>query len=169
MGSAQSYEGLEPGDLIEIFRGLFHHWAVYIGHGYIVHLVPVEAPGTSSNSMSVLIEKAMVKKERLQKVVGPDEWKVNNSLDKEYKPRPLDDIIENANDLIGQELSYSVVIKNCEHFATELRYGKAESSQVQNVVETAMRAGPVGMLGLGLVALTGAGATSSSRRNKHKK
>lgn len=28
----------EPGDLIEIFRGNYQHWAVYIGDGFVVHL-----------------------------------------------------------------------------------------------------------------------------------
>lgn len=30
----------EPGDLIEIFRGSYQHWAVYIGDGFVVHLAP---------------------------------------------------------------------------------------------------------------------------------
>lgn len=32
---------LKPGDLIEIFRGIFQHWAVYIGDGYVVHLTAI--------------------------------------------------------------------------------------------------------------------------------
>ena len=30
----------QPGDLIEIFRPFYRHWAVYIGNGYVVHLAP---------------------------------------------------------------------------------------------------------------------------------
>lgn len=30
----------EPGDLIEIFRGNYQHWALYIGDGFVVHLAP---------------------------------------------------------------------------------------------------------------------------------
>lgn len=29
-----------PGDLIEIFRPLYRHWAVYVGDGFVVHLAP---------------------------------------------------------------------------------------------------------------------------------
>ncbi|XP_053515012.1 phospholipase A and acyltransferase 4 [Artibeus jamaicensis] len=29
-----------PGDLIEIFRSGFQHWALYVGGGYVVHLAP---------------------------------------------------------------------------------------------------------------------------------
>ena len=30
----------QPGDLIEIFRPFYRHWAVYVGGGYVVHLAP---------------------------------------------------------------------------------------------------------------------------------
>lgn len=30
----------ELGDLIEIFRGTYQHWAVYVGEGFVVHLSP---------------------------------------------------------------------------------------------------------------------------------
>ncbi|KAF6726497.1 HRAS-like suppressor 2 [Oryzias melastigma] len=65
--------------------------------------------------MSVLTEKAM--------------WKINNSLDEEYKPRPPRDIVAEACALVGQELPYCIFRGNCEHFVNELRYGKAESDR----------------------------------------
>ena len=30
----------KPGDLIEIFRPIYSHWAVYVGDGYVIHLAP---------------------------------------------------------------------------------------------------------------------------------
>lgn len=30
----------KPGDLIQIFRGSYEHWAVYIGRNKVVHLLP---------------------------------------------------------------------------------------------------------------------------------
>ena len=36
---SKGIENLELGDLIEIFRDLYQHWAVYVGNGYVVHLV----------------------------------------------------------------------------------------------------------------------------------
>lgn len=84
----------------------------------------------ASSMMSVLSEKAMVKKEELWDVVGTNQWKINNSLDKEYQPRPVHVIVREACELVGQELPYCVFRGNCEHFANELRYGKAESRQV---------------------------------------
>ncbi|XP_053133584.1 uncharacterized protein LOC128337060 isoform X1 [Hemicordylus capensis] len=45
MGEAQSLlqEEPEPGDLLEIFRGAYKHWALCVYNGYVVHLtVPGE-------------------------------------------------------------------------------------------------------------------------------
>uniref|UniRef100_A0A3Q2X0W9 HRAS-like suppressor 3 n=1 Tax=Haplochromis burtoni TaxID=8153 RepID=A0A3Q2X0W9_HAPBU len=122
----------EPGDLIEIFRGSYQHWAVYIGDGFVVHLAPPsEVPDAGSSSvMSVITEKALVKKDGLWDVVGTDEWKISNSLDKKYEPHSPGVIVREARMLVGQVLPYCVVRRNCEHFVNELRYGKAESRQV---------------------------------------
>lgn len=90
-----------------------------------------EVPGAGASSiMSVVTEKAIVKKEELWDVVGTDKWKINNSLDNEYKPRPVHVIAREACAKVGDELPYCVFRGNCEHFANELRYGKAESRQV---------------------------------------
>lgn len=92
-----------------------------------------EVPAAGSNSlMSVLAEKAIVKKEELWDVVGTDKWSINNSLDEKYKPRPAHVIVRDACSRVGQELPYCVFRSNCEHFTNELRYGKAESRQVDS-------------------------------------
>jgi len=31
---------LKAGDLIEIFRKAYSHWALYVGNGYVIHLTP---------------------------------------------------------------------------------------------------------------------------------
>ncbi|XP_034005643.1 phospholipase A and acyltransferase 3-like [Trematomus bernacchii] len=122
---------LKPGDLIEISKGIYNHWAVYVGDGFVVHMAPTsDVPGASSSSlMSVRNEKAVVKKEKLTDVVGNDKWKLNNSMDKDYKPRPAEDIVRDACARVGETLHYSVFQHNCEHFAKELRYRKAKSKQ----------------------------------------
>lgn len=80
--------------------------------------------------MSVVADKAVVKKEELWDVVGTDRWEINNSLDQKYKPRPANVIVRDACALVGSELNYSVFSGNCEHFVNDLRYGKPESMQV---------------------------------------
>uniref|UniRef100_A0A671WPT8 Phospholipase A and acyltransferase 4-like n=1 Tax=Sparus aurata TaxID=8175 RepID=A0A671WPT8_SPAAU len=131
---SQSDQTPEPGDLIEVLLGGYQHWAVYVGDGYVVHLTSPpddEVSGAASSSlMSIPTEKAMVRKQKLQEVVGHHKWRINNILDKKYKPRPPQIIVEEALGQVGKMMEYSVISKNCEHFATQLRYGKAESWQV---------------------------------------
>ncbi|CAL8264255.1 unnamed protein product [Lota lota] len=159
----------EPGDLIEIFRGSYQHWAVYIGDGFVVHLAPPsEVPGAGANSMmSVFCEGALVKQDELWDVVGTDKWQINNLLDDQYEPRPAHTVVREARALVGAELSYCVFQRNCEHFATELRYGKAHSRQVRKAGEVVLAAGVATVVGLGLVALAGAifGGGSKEKKN----
>ncbi|XP_029021926.1 phospholipase A and acyltransferase 4-like isoform X2 [Betta splendens] len=116
----------EPGDLIEMFRPLYQHWAVYIGDDFVVHFI---AESDETGGLLVFADKGLVKKEKLMDVVGTSRWRVNNILDHKYKPRPGKDIVRKACARIGEESPYTVIQKNCEHFATEMRYGKAESQQ----------------------------------------
>lgn len=37
----------QPGDLIEIFRPAYQHWALYLGDGYIINVTPVGKAGTA--------------------------------------------------------------------------------------------------------------------------
>ncbi|XP_037531734.1 phospholipase A and acyltransferase 3 [Nematolebias whitei] len=160
----------EPGDLIEIFRGTYQHWAVYVGDGFVVHLAPPSevASAGSSSIMSVISEKAVVRKDELWDVVGTDRWVINNHLDKKYKPRPVHVIVQNACTAVGQVMPYCVLRGNCEHFVTELRYGQAESRQVQKAGEVMMMAGVAAAVGFGIVALAGAffGGNKKEKENQ---
>uniref|UniRef100_A0A3Q1M7I5 Phospholipase A2, group XVI n=1 Tax=Bos taurus TaxID=9913 RepID=A0A3Q1M7I5_BOVIN len=139
----------QPGDLIEIFRPFYRHWAVYIGNGYVVHLAPPsEIPGAGAASlMSALTDKALVKKERLCDVVGRDRYHVNNKHDGRYSPLPPSKIIQRAEELVGQEVLYKLTSENCEHFVNELRYGVPRSDQVRDAIMA------VGIAGVGLAAM----------------
>ncbi|XP_063046015.1 phospholipase A and acyltransferase 4-like [Engraulis encrasicolus] len=123
-------ENPKAGDLIEVFRLTYQHWAVYIGEGYVIHLASPDQQAMGSASVTSPI--AIVKKEKLEDVVNGNDWKVNNILDNEYQPRPIEDIIKDAIAMEGKTVPYKITSANCEHFATNLRYGKAESRQVRN-------------------------------------
>uniref|UniRef100_A0A4W2HP68 Phospholipase A and acyltransferase 3 n=1 Tax=Bos indicus x Bos taurus TaxID=30522 RepID=A0A4W2HP68_BOBOX len=153
----------QPGDLIEIFRPFYRHWAVYIGNGYVVHLAPPsEIPGAGAASlMSALTDKALVKKERLCDVVGRDRYHVNNKHDGRYSPLPPSKIIQRAEELVGQEVLYKLTSENCEHFVNELRYGVPRSDQVRDAIMA------VGIAGVGLAAMGLIGVMFS--RNKKQK
>uniref|UniRef100_A0A671WPX6 LRAT domain-containing protein n=1 Tax=Sparus aurata TaxID=8175 RepID=A0A671WPX6_SPAAU len=139
----------EPGDLIEVFRVGYQHWAVYIGDGLVVHLVPPsEVAGAGASSvMSVAAQRAVGKKEKLSDVVGNDDWKVNNDLDEKYEPHQTDIIVKEALQLVGKKKPYDIVAWNCEHFAKKLRYGKAESRQVSGPMFSVFSSGLVAAAG----------------------
>lgn len=88
----------------------------------------------ASSMQSVFCERALVKKDKLSNVVGRDQYKVNNLLDEKYEPRDVYLIVKQAHSLVGRTLPYCLFSSNCEHFVTDLRYGKAESRQVGHAV-----------------------------------
>ncbi|KAK0155194.1 Retinoic acid receptor responder protein 3 [Merluccius polli] len=112
----------KPGDLIQVSHSVYQHWAVYIGDGYVVHLTYL--------AKCVTTEKAMVKMDRLQDVFKNSDWNINNTLDEEYEPLPAHVVVMAARRLVDSVMPYCVLWKNCEHFATELCYGKPESREI---------------------------------------
>uniref|UniRef100_A0A671WQ71 LRAT domain-containing protein n=1 Tax=Sparus aurata TaxID=8175 RepID=A0A671WQ71_SPAAU len=94
------------------------------------------AGAASSSLMSVPTGKAMVRKQKLQEVAGDNGWKINNILDNQYRPRSPRIIVEEALRQVDTVIEYSVYTSNCEHFATNQRYGQAESRQVLDAVAT---------------------------------
>ncbi|XP_060938181.1 phospholipase A and acyltransferase 4-like [Limanda limanda] len=119
----------KPGDLIQIFCLGYQHWAVYIGENEVVHLDTEggQSSGSLANSSSSI---GNVKRENLTDMVGKRHQHINNLLDDKYNARDPSIIVKEACAMVGRELQYNVVTYNCEHFATEMRYGKAESRQV---------------------------------------
>ncbi|MBZ3871834.1 HRAS-like suppressor 2 [Sciurus carolinensis] len=130
---------LKVGDLIEIFRFGYEHWAIYVGKGYVVHLAPPsEVAGAGSSSiMSIVADRAIVKKELLSVVAGGDKYRVNNKHDDKYEPLPPNKIIQRAEKMVGKEIPYSVTHDNCEHFVNALRYGVSRSDQVTEALTAA--------------------------------
>ncbi|XP_045414159.1 phospholipase A and acyltransferase 4 [Lemur catta] len=159
---ASSCQEPKPGDLIEIFRIGYQHWAIYVGDGYVVHLAPPsENPGAGSSK--VLSSRAVVKLEPLEDVVADCRYQVNNHYDHTYTPLPVQDIIKSARDMVGKEMEYSIVRKNCEHFVTNLRYGKPRCRQVERARRNLVGGGSAVTLG----ALVLAGYTMLNRRRQN--
>ncbi|XP_005857552.1 PREDICTED: HRAS-like suppressor 3 isoform X1 [Myotis brandtii] len=151
----------KPGDLIEIFHILgIAHWAVYVGDGYVVHLGPPgELAGiTLAKFMVSGSEGAIVKKELLSKVAGKRKYRVNNKHDRKYSPRPPSKIVQQAEELVGQEIYYKLTSDNCEHFVNELRYGVSRCDQVTEALLAALRI--VGLIILGMAVGLQAGVAA---------
>lgn len=98
-------------------------------------LVSDESQAAAMSSVkSVFTRKAVVRMQLLKDVVGGDTFRVNNKYDSSRTPLPVSEIIERAQLLIGQEVSYDLLGSNCEHFVTLLRYGEGVSEQVLHLV-----------------------------------
>ncbi|XP_060938176.1 phospholipase A and acyltransferase 4-like [Limanda limanda] len=118
---AQTFNG-KPGDLIEIRRWGYKHWAVYIGENEVVHLV--------RDGGRLLSAKAEVKREELTNVASIHHLQVNNLLDERYEARDPSVIVKEACEMVGKVLTYGVVTNNSKDFAIDLRYSKATSLQI---------------------------------------
>ncbi|XP_035400983.1 phospholipase A and acyltransferase 1 isoform X2 [Anser cygnoides] len=144
----------QPGDLIEIFRPAYQHWALYLGDGYIINVTPVDEgpPATLGSAKSVFSRKARVRMQLLKDVVGNDTYQINNKYDGTYAPLPVEEIIRQAEYLINQEVSYDLLGNNCEHFVTLLRYGEGVSEQANRAISAigfvTAAAGAFSLLGL---------------------
>ncbi|XP_059923362.1 phospholipase A and acyltransferase 1 [Gadus macrocephalus] len=152
----------QPGDLIEIFRPAYQHWALYLGDGYIINLTPVdEGPAAAMSSVkSVFSRKAVARMQLLKEVVGGDSYRVNNKYDDDHTPLPVSEIIQRAQVLIGQEVSYDLLGSNCEHFVTLLRYGEGVSEQATRAI------GAIGLVTAAASAFSVLGLINNRSRNR---
>ncbi|KAF4009831.1 hypothetical protein G4228_001302 [Cervus hanglu yarkandensis] len=123
-----------PGDLIEIFRIGYEHWAIYVEDDCVVHLAPPSEEFEAGSITSVFSNRAVVKYSRLEDVLHGCSWKVNNKLDGTYLPLPVDKIIQRTKKMVNRIVQYSLIEGNCEHFVNDLRYGVPRSQQVEHVL-----------------------------------
>ncbi|XP_031641372.1 phospholipase A and acyltransferase 4 [Oncorhynchus kisutch] len=156
---------MEIGDMIEINRGAYKHWALYIGNGDVIQLVTPDGPSRvsfcsfSSSSGSVSC-KGTITIETLQDVAAGNTYKINNYLDDEYKPRRTDVIMGEVDKMRGSTIKYDLLGQNCEHFVTFLRYGKSESKQADDFMKDLLGS-QLGLIGvLAAVAVSTAAAAS---------
>ncbi|XP_045411910.1 phospholipase A and acyltransferase 5 isoform X1 [Lemur catta] len=142
--AAESKPRPRPGDLIEIFRIGYEHWAIYVEDDCVVHLAPPsEAFGVGSIT-STFSNRAVVKYSRLEDVLHSCSWKINNKLDGTYLPLPVDKIMQRTKNMVNKIVQYSLIEGNCEHFVNGLRYGVPRSQQVEHaLMEGAKAAGVV--------------------------
>ncbi|XP_039086325.1 phospholipase A and acyltransferase 1 isoform X2 [Hyaena hyaena] len=150
-----SYPGNpQPGDLIEVFRSGYQHWALYLGDGYVINIAPLEdgVSAAFTSAKSIFSRKALVKMQLLKDVVGNDTYRINNKYDETYPPLPVEEVMQRSEIVIGQEVDYDILVNNCEHFVTLLRYGEGISEQANQAISTigfvTAAAGAFSLLGL---------------------
>ncbi|XP_041533683.1 phospholipase A and acyltransferase 1 [Microtus oregoni] len=126
-----------PGDLIEVFRPGYQHWALYLGDGYVINIAPIDGiPSAFTSAKSVFSTKALVKMQLLKDVVGNDTYRINNKYDTTHQPLPVEEVMQRSEFAIGQEVAYDLLVNNCEHFVTLLRYGEGVSEQANRAIST---------------------------------
>ncbi|XP_031557145.1 phospholipase A and acyltransferase 3-like [Actinia tenebrosa] len=132
----------KPGDLVVFIRekGLYRHYAVNVGDGYIIHATSVSDEPVGS-CICTSSKMAKIKKEKYShfKKQG-NEVRVEDGSWKGKPPLPVEKIIMRAKSQVGRSIFYSILSNNCEHFARWCRYGEESSDQAKN-------------LGIGLVVL----------------
>ncbi|KAK3583606.1 hypothetical protein CHS0354_039428 [Potamilus streckersoni] len=135
---------LEKGDMIQFPRGLYSHWAVYIGNDEVVHLAGDLNATSKENSNSSYIfsisgvnfDKASVKIDNFFEVAGNSKARKNNDKDQHAEPSDKETIVERALSKRG-EIGYNVLWNNCEYFASWCRYGNGWSEQTIKFLITA--------------------------------
>ncbi|XP_042178435.1 phospholipase A and acyltransferase 4-like [Oncorhynchus tshawytscha] len=143
---------MEIGDMIEINRSAYKHWALYIGNGEVIHLVTPDGPSrvsfcSFSSSSSSVSCKGTITIETLQDVAAGNTYKINNYLDNKYNPRPTDVIMREVDKMRGRTIKYDLLGQNCEHFVTFLRYGQSESKQADDFLKKLL-SGQLGLIGV---------------------
>lgn len=118
----------QPADLIEFDRGVYKHWAMYLGDGWIINV-----PAESKNDTEVTISR-----ERLVNVAGNSKVRVNNqealATKYGYTKRSKTTAIQAATQDIGKTFPYSFMGKNCEFYSTKWLYGNGFSTQVGHYI-----------------------------------
>ncbi|CAF0905353.1 unnamed protein product [Rotaria sp. Silwood1] len=136
------FEKAQLGDMIQFNRGTYSHWAIYVGNGCVIHRwgdhdgigKSVGFWGNLLTFSGTQFDKATILQSHVSDVLKlGGKAQINNYLDKKYKPLPVEIILDKARRALNQE-GYNLVYSNCEHFATECRYGQPNSRQVQIAV-----------------------------------
>ncbi|XP_066936751.1 phospholipase A and acyltransferase 1-like [Clytia hemisphaerica] len=123
---------LQPGDLIQvkgenIYQWFYSHFAVYIGNGEIVHVTEPKVKREGS--------KIWVLREKMVEAFAGRSVRKNNHLDDVFPVKRVQDIIREARGKVRQPWEYNFLTNNCEHFASQCRYGRRISLQSISLVD----------------------------------
>lgn len=132
----------KPGDLIAFIgiREPYDHWGVYVGDDEVVHIQARKSLDKILRKFNINVhiafrDRAIVEIGKLEKVAGGRDYRVNNSKDWDMTPCKAEKIVMRAKSLVGKEIGYNVIGKNCEHFVNVLRYGEEFSKQAEDAIK----------------------------------
>uniref|UniRef100_A0A0K0F0K3 LRAT domain-containing protein n=1 Tax=Strongyloides venezuelensis TaxID=75913 RepID=A0A0K0F0K3_STRVS len=134
---------LKPGDMIEFDNSIlggtvpYSHWGIFLGviegKHIIIHVARESNyikydNGDEKKSSRISIHLTDLENSGF---IGM-KAKINNFLDQALLPNSVNVIRNNAIEALDRDARYDLVQNNCEHFATELRYGVKISMQVES-------------------------------------
>uniref|UniRef100_A0A0N4ZP54 LRAT domain-containing protein n=1 Tax=Parastrongyloides trichosuri TaxID=131310 RepID=A0A0N4ZP54_PARTI len=133
---------LKPGDMIEFENGIlggsvpYSHWGIFLGiieEKHIIIHVARESNYFSNEegekkSSRITIHLTDLENSGFNGMMA----KINNFLDRALLPNSVELIRKNAMIALDRDAKYDLVQNNCEHFATELRYSRRFSMQVES-------------------------------------
>ncbi|XP_076118806.1 uncharacterized protein LOC143099748 [Alosa pseudoharengus] len=123
---------LQFGDMLVFFRPGYQHWAVYVGKGKITGL---ENKTTEQDVFQItLLNGDRCVFATLEEAAKPiffkaSKWAKANYLDGSWLPQSQQSMKDSINRL-HKNCSYDLLEHNCEHVATDIRYGIKNSAQV---------------------------------------
>lgn len=116
------------GDQIRVNRGLYFHHGIYIDDNNVIQF------GSMNGELDP--DKARVIKTSLSDFLkGDQDYEVRSFTPEELaKKRSPEEIVNYAFLQLGRG-GYNIISNNCEHFANECVFGKADSEQVDKVAD----------------------------------
>ncbi|XP_059098983.1 phospholipase A and acyltransferase 2-like [Tigriopus californicus] len=176
----QLLKSLQPGDRIEFDRGVYCHWAIFIGLDYqngstyykIAHRthptyadneIPIfMIASTSIPSSTQSLGGGAIRYDDILHVWTKGRARKNNSLDSKYPPRHPDKILAMIEAMIDNpsQNGYNLLKDNCEHFANVARNDTSTSQQVDRGLSIASIVGGTLVGVFGAIAIAKAINTS---------
>ena len=145
-----------PGDILAVDRGVYLHYAVYVGNGEVIHysggsgdfdgkISIHQAPMAEflkENKSYFVLEFSDKKPEKItfseaakQVLCGKILVLIHNlRREKKYHLYSPEETVRRAESRLG-ETKYNLLTENCEHFAIWCKTGVSESHQVNALLE----------------------------------
>jgi uncharacterized protein YfaT (DUF1175 family) len=131
-------DSLKPGDIIFCDRIIYKHYGVYAGNGRVIHYA------TQNGDFGADVR---VRETSLKKFAGDGKCMLlpllNNCAG--LKHFSAEETVKRARSRLGEK-AYNLLFNNCEHFALWCKYGINKSTQVEQVMATALALGAVAVV-----------------------
>lgn len=118
---------LQPGDHIRVKHMSFYHHGLYEGDGMVIHF--------AGPTLEHLVDSAQVTvcRDTLEHFSSGRSIEIRKySLKEKFTKRPTGKVLQTARDALGEK-GYNILCNNCEHFVNRCVFGKAFSTQIDEM------------------------------------